>query len=118
MGAAAATSQVNARIDAVLKEEGDAGLASAGYTPTQAIRSLWRLASRLRANPARLAEMLEAGGDGPEEERMGRRRASLLRGAELYAKGLEGMGVDLPLSVDARPYDELREDAYREAGIL
>ena len=41
-------SQVNARIDATLKATGDAGLAAAGYTPTQAVRALWALASRSR----------------------------------------------------------------------
>ena len=39
-------SQVNARIDAKLKATGDAGLAAAGYTPTQAVRALWALATR------------------------------------------------------------------------
>lgn len=37
-------SQVNVRIDANMKTAGDAALAAAGITPTQAVRMLWSLA--------------------------------------------------------------------------
>lgn len=51
--------QVNARIDAELKEAGDAALAAAGLTPTQAVRMLWSLAVRYQDEPERLHEVLD-----------------------------------------------------------
>ena len=54
MGATASMTQINARIDPGLKAGGDAGLEAAGYTTTQAIRALWKPASRLRGKPERL----------------------------------------------------------------
>lgn len=67
MGATASMTQINARIDPGLKAGGDAGLEAAGYTTTQAIRALWKPASRLRGKPERLGGLLRAG----EESRSG-----------------------------------------------
>ncbi len=46
--------QMNVGIDSSLKERGDAVLAGAGYTPTQAVRALWTIASGNKGNPSRL----------------------------------------------------------------
>ena len=40
-----ATAQINARIAVSCKASGDAGLAAAGLSPSQAIRALWELAA-------------------------------------------------------------------------
>lgn len=53
-------SRVNARIDANLKTAGDAALAAAGLTPTQAVRMLWSLAVRYQDEPEKLRAMLHA----------------------------------------------------------
>lgn len=37
--------QMNTRIDRTLKERGDAALARAGFTPSQAVRALWKFAA-------------------------------------------------------------------------
>lgn len=37
--------QMNTRIDRKLKERGDAALARAGFTPSQAVRALWKFAA-------------------------------------------------------------------------
>lgn len=58
MAVAAATSQVNARIDSALKASGDAGLAAAGYTTTQAIRALWAFAARWAGVPEVISRVL------------------------------------------------------------
>lgn len=58
MAVAAATSQVNARIDSNLKASGDAGLAAAGYTTTQAIRALWAFAARWASTPEVISRVL------------------------------------------------------------
>ena len=36
--------QINTRVPAELKEQGDLALARAGYTPAQAVRALWEYA--------------------------------------------------------------------------
>ena len=50
--------QMNVRIDRELKREGDAALATIGYTPSQAVRALWENAVRLRRNPDALRNYL------------------------------------------------------------
>lgn len=63
------TTQMNVRIGSSLKREGDAVLAEAGYTPSQAVRAVWELAVRLRNQPGRLREILEdAASDTPHED--------------------------------------------------
>lgn len=52
------TVQMNTRIDRTLKREGDAALAAAGYTPSQAVRAIWELAVKLRKNPEKLRALL------------------------------------------------------------
>ena len=46
MGAAAETIQFNTRIERSLKLAGDDVLKRAGYSPSQAVRALWRKADR------------------------------------------------------------------------
>ncbi|SCH80791.1 addiction module antitoxin%2C RelB/DinJ family [uncultured Collinsella sp.] len=38
-----AATQMNIRMDAALKESGNAALARLGYTPSQAVRALWEV---------------------------------------------------------------------------
>ncbi len=59
MAAATDAVQMNVRLDRSLKREGDAALAEAGYTPSQAVRAVWELAVRLRNQPGRLRKLLE-----------------------------------------------------------
>ena len=44
--------QMNVRLETNLKNQGDAALAHAGYSPSQAARKLWTLAAKLRHNPS------------------------------------------------------------------
>lgn len=50
--------QMNTRIDRTLKREGDAALAAAGFTPSQAVRALWENAVRMRREPESLRDFL------------------------------------------------------------
>ena len=50
--------QMNTRIDRTLKREGDAALAAAGFTPSQAVRALWEIAVRMRREPESLRDYL------------------------------------------------------------
>lgn len=44
--------QLNTRIDAMLKQSGDAVFARNGYTPSEAVRALWRYAAEHQAVPS------------------------------------------------------------------
>lgn len=51
--------QMNTRIDASLKEAGDAVLARLGYTPSQAVRGLWMFAVEHQDDAAAIREVVE-----------------------------------------------------------
>lgn len=53
-----ATAQINARIAVSCKASGDAGLAAAGLSPSQAIRALWELAGRNVDTPEAITDAL------------------------------------------------------------
>ena len=114
------TSQVNARMDADLKRSGDAAMTAAGLTPSQAIRALWSLASRLADKPGKLRETLF-----PEEhaertrkldDRAHRRLQLVREGAGIMDRALLAQGVTPPAPHEHLdiPYEELRQLAYRE----
>ena len=114
MGLATETVQFNTRMERSLKQDGDAALKSAGYTPSEAVRALWRKAVKRAENPRAIVDLLE---DGPPSRTPGCRRArpfearSAAPRRRSCASALERMGVDrnaLPsFAFDA--YDELME---------
>ena len=122
-----AQAQINARIDADLKAAGDAGLAVAGYTPSQAVRILWALAAKYRDSPGQLRRALEPDAAKPaEDERAERKRrlAAVRRATTLVEEffreqGLEGAHDPMRDSMtDREYYDMLRSEHYREKGYL
>lgn len=50
--------QMNTRIDRRLKERGDAALARAGFTPSQAVRALWEFAAEHEYEPEAIEQAL------------------------------------------------------------
>ena len=114
----AATAQINARIDASLKEAGDAALANAGFTPTQAIRAVWAMARKYASRPTELRERLlpdEAEQKRKEEEV---ERARLIKLAEegpnIMKNAYMSLGLPWPPPESDLPYEELKELAYAE----
>ena len=57
-----ATVQMNTRLERRLKQEGDYALSLAGYSPSEAVRALWRLAASLHDDPSALRSALEGSG--------------------------------------------------------
>ena len=116
--AATMTVQVNARIDAKLKREGDAALAAAGLTPTQAVRALWELATHLKESPGQLRAALLP--DERQREQAARdkeiqRKLKLVKeGASLMERSYRSNGLPWPPPTSELSYDELKELAYRE----
>lgn len=114
----AATAQINARIDASLKEEGDAALANAGFTPTQAVRAVWAMARKYASRPTELRERLlpdEAERKRKEEDA---ERARLLKLAEegpnIMKNAYKNLGLSWPPPESGLSYEELKELAYAE----
>ena len=116
---ALATAQINARIEPELKASGDAALAAAGLSPTQAIRALWELAARNADNPSAIEAALfpERAQQQAEaaRERRAARLASARRGTGLADMTMAAHGIPLP--ADGLPElspDALRDLAYQE----
>lgn len=118
--------QMNIRIDRTLKREGDAALAAAGYTPSQAVRALWVLAVDLRQRPKELESLLSerhpaseahAAADARKEEtppdedeglRLHRERMNAIQ------QRFANLGIDT-----SRPYTDAEDDdAALEATLL
>lgn len=122
-----AQSQVNARIDAGLKTAGDAALAAAGLTPTQAVRMLWSLAVRYQDEPEKLLIALDPDSAGPSVDELAERQRKLeaaRRGANLMREFFEERGIELQSdpelqNMSERAYfDALREEHFREKGYI
>lgn len=119
--------QVNARIDAELKEAGDAALAAAGLTPTQAVRMLWSLAVRYQDEPERLHEALDPDSAAPSADEMAERRRKIeavRRGASLMEKFFKEFAIapqpdpNRSSLSEREYYDLLREEHFREKGYI
>lgn len=118
------TVQMNTRIDRTLKREGDAALAAAGYTPSQAVRAIWELAVKLRKNPEKLRALLseqpstpgvQAPGNSLSEEATPANDDGLRAHRERMAtiqKRFDDLGIDTSM-----PYadDESDEEALEAA---
>lgn len=114
------TAQVNARIDANLKREGDDALAAAGLTPTQAVRALWELAVNLKDAPGQLRAALfpdeREREDATREEELKRKFNLAEEGANLMNRTFLKFGIEPPREGESSNlgFEELKELAYRE----
>ena len=116
---AAATAQINARINAELKQRGDAALAAAGLTPTQAVRALWELAAEHAERPEVIEQALfperAERAASEAEQRRSRRLAAAQRGPRIVEEAIAVAGIDIEASdASTMSYDELKELAYTE----
>ena len=116
---AAATAQINARISPELKRQGDAALAAAGITPTQAVRALWELAAEHAERPEIIEQALfperaeQAASEA--EQRRNRRLAAARRGPHIVEDAIAAAGIDTEANgASTMSYDELKELAYTE----
>ena len=119
------TTQMNTRINAALKERGDRALARAGYTPSQAVRSLYAFAVEHEDDPQAITAMLSKKTTVEENARNGEREqklAALDRAAHLVEDAFKVLGISAPEEIDNRPYKELRDDLmddhFQEKGLL
>lgn len=104
---------------------GDAGLAAAGYTPTQAVRALWALATRFKNEPVKIRVALDPDGDVTPDDlaERNRRLEALQRGAGLVDNLCEQYGLPgTSRKLAALPYRELRDalmdEHFAEKGLI
>lgn len=113
-GAAMAGMQMNLRIDAQVKERGDAALAEAGYTPSQAVRAIWTFAAEHAHDPHAIKGLLrqaEAERDPGREERIEAKRRALECGLCLHDRLEAALGPLPPCDQRDLPDRELRGEA-------
>lgn len=121
-----AQSQVNARIDADLKATGDAALAAAGFTPTQAVRMLWSLAVRYQGEPEKLRAALDPDAAEPTLDELAERQRKAVTYHACLSQwqnvrillGITGTDPDWEGLSDREYTDLLREEHFREKGYL
>lgn len=112
--------QMNIRMDSTLKEQGDAVLAAAGFSPSQAVRALWKLALAYKDKPAQIASVLEPDNALQEESAHEAERARKLALVSSWEEETEGfykqVGIEFSSSSELATlsYKQLRELAYLE----
>lgn len=118
----AATVQMNVRMPAELKEQGDAALASEGITPSAAVRAVWEKAARRGADLVELMSLFR--GDGASGARSLTQKSNPFEEvSQQITSRMQGLGVDFsqPHSQDLSDA-ELLEMAYYdkmgERGLL
>lgn len=109
-----ATTQMNIRIDAKTKEQGDAVFAEIGYTPTRVVRLLWEYAACMKSKPDEVEQLLkeaERTMDPAAEDERQRRIRVADEGLRIFPNFLATMGIQ-----DAAPFkeDELSPAERRE----
>ena len=119
MTPAAIMTQMNTRIEQDLKQRGDAVLAEAGFSPSEAVRALWKFAVAHEREPKAVTRALAL--DDPKAE--ARREAALkkikvLDRAETdMTKTLEFLGVVFELS-DIELLEQALTERYAARGLL
>lgn len=102
--------QMNTRIDEELKELGDTALHRLGYTPSAAVRGLWRFVVDHEDNPADVHAVLGGKESGANEKRI----HTLAMQRERYAACLAELGIKPGVRKDLPSWDDLRDEWYEE----
>lgn len=112
-----AQGQVNVRMNAEVKEAGDAALAEVGLSPSEAVRALWEaVGARGEVRERVLAALGMTHADAAREERRARRMDLVNRMAARYASLGGASGTDpaaLP-ALDEEAWDDLAWEDYAE----
>lgn len=112
--------QMNVRMSRSVKEAGDAALASAGFSPSEVVRTIWEKAARRGKDLEDVVRLL-----APSVERAPAEDADnpVLRGCRIVADGMRELGIEMSrVSIPVLSYEELREqalaDRLEERGLL
>ena len=106
--------QMNTRIDATLKEAGDAVLARLGYTPSAAVRGLWRFVVAHQDDAAAVREVIEPDAASALSDEAARKASAISGLRSLYARTADELGIVAAQDTDLPSWDDLRDEWYAE----
>lgn len=106
--------QMNTRIDAELKEAGDTALARLGYTPSTAVRGLWRFVVDHQDDAAAVREVIEPGAASALSDEAVRKAAAISGLRSLYEQTACELGIPDRAEADLPSWHNIREDWYDE----
>ena len=106
--------QMNTRIDAELKVAGDAALAHLGYTPSAAVRGLWRFVVDHQDDAAAVREVIEPDAASALSDEASRKAAAIAGLRSLYEQTACELGISGKDEAELPSWDGLREDWYDE----
>ena len=109
--------QMNTRIPADLKEQGDRALERAGYTPSQAVRALWELAAQHMYEPSAVRRALgEHKPKAKPDEATQKRINAFEEGRRIMEDAYRQMGLDPKKEYKClqSSYKKLRDLCYEE----
>lgn len=106
--------QMNTRIDAELKEAGDAVLSRLGYTPSAAVRGLWRFVVDHQDDAAAVREVIEPGAASALSDEAVRKAAAISGLRSLYEQTACELGIPDRAEADLPSWDDIREGWYDE----
>lgn len=106
--------QMNARIDAALKEAGDTVLGNLGYTPSMAVRGFWRFIVNHQDDAAAVREIIEPAVATELSAEAARKMSATSRLRSLYEQTAAELGIDGEDASILPSWDELRDAWYTE----
>lgn len=106
--------QMNTRIDASLKEAGDAVLARLGYSPSAAVRGLWQFIVDHQDDAASVRKVIEPDAASALSDEAARKASAITSLRSLYAQTARELGIPGDDGADIPFWDDLREDWYDE----
>ena len=106
--------QMNTRIDPALKEAGDVVLARLGYSPSAAVRGLWRFVVDHQDDAAAVREVIEPNASAGLSDEVARKTAAIASLRSQYAQTAGELGISNKNEADLPSWDDLREGWYGE----
>lgn len=106
--------QMNTRIEASLKEAGDSVLGRLGYTPSAAVRGLWRFAVEHADDAAAIRRVVEPEAAEALDDETSRRLAACASLRGLYEQTTRALGISGRSAEELPSWDSLRDAWYDE----
>lgn len=112
--------QMNTRIEEGLKKAGDDVLARLGYSPSVAVRGLWRYVVDNQDDAGAIAKVIEPSAAEGLSDAASRKVEATRSIRELFARTAADLGIGdaspsgAPTSGEAPSWDDLRDDWYME----
>ena len=102
--------QMNTRIDTLVKERGDKAFASIGWNPSQVVQAVWEVAAVDDTFPSLLKSIAEKPQQSAGLLQKQARMEEVVRGAHIVANAREDLGLPMPKK-EKLDYKKMIEDA-------